>query len=452
MSTASPSAKILRLTSENIKRLSAVEITPEGNVIVIGGRNGQGKSSVLDSIEYALAGAASHPVKPIREGKRSGFVEIDLGDLIVKRTFTASGTTLVVSNKEGAVFKSPQNMMDALVGKLSFDPLGFARSSAENQAEILRKLVGLDFAEMEANRSALYGERTTVNRDAKLLQGQLAAMPGHTGLPKEEVAVEAIAAEMQAAMLVNKANAAKRGDFKTATKMLERDVAEHESACARCKAVEKQIEELKTRLASLESHRDGLQRAISEAILRVNAEKVEVGAITDIEMTTFQVRIIEARDTNNKIQENVRRNQLEADMLTKQKRSDEITAKIDALDNEKTKKVAESKFPVAGLSMDDDGAVTFNGIPFSQASSAEQLRVSVAIGIALNPKLRVLLIRDGSLLDQDSLKLLTDMAIEHDAQVWLERVSDGKEVTVVIEDGTVLKRDEPEPQEVGNVP
>ena len=94
--------------------------------------------------------------------------------------------------------------------------------------------------------------------------------------------------------------------------------------------------------------------------------------------------------------------------------------------------------PIDGLSFDSDG-VYFKGVPFSQASSAEKLRVSVAMGIAMNPELKVLLIRDGSLLDQKNLKLIAGMANDSGHQVWVERVGSGEECQVIIEDGYVQK-------------
>ena len=42
--------KIVQLTAENVKRLTAVSIAPDGNLVQITGRNGQGKASVLDAI------------------------------------------------------------------------------------------------------------------------------------------------------------------------------------------------------------------------------------------------------------------------------------------------------------------------------------------------------------------------------------------------------------------
>lgn len=89
-----------------------------------------------------------------------------------------------------------------------------------------------------------------------------------------------------------------------------------------------------------------------------------------------------------------------------------------------------------GLTFDENG-VLLNKIPFDQASSAEQLKVSLAMGIAMNPKLRVLLIRDGSLLDEDNLKMIAELAAKNDCQIWLERVGSGDEVSIIIEDGSI---------------
>src|SRR5208282_980040 len=100
--------KIVKLTAENVKRLSAVEIIPgEKTIVEVAGPNSSGKSSVLDAIFYALAGASGHPSQPIRKGAKSASVVLDLGELIVTRKFTAGGTTLVVESKDRLKHPTP---------------------------------------------------------------------------------------------------------------------------------------------------------------------------------------------------------------------------------------------------------------------------------------------------------------------------------------------------------
>jgi hypothetical protein len=113
-----------------------------------------------------------------------------------------------------------------------------------------------------------------------------------------------------------------------------------------------------------------------------------------------------------------------------------LDAEVTAVDRQKAEALLAAKFPVEGLGFGDTG-VTLNGLPLEQASGAEQLRVSLAMGIALNPKLRVMLIRDGSLLDETSLALVGQMAERADMQVWIEMVADRGAAGVVIEDGMV---------------
>src|SRR3990172_7943210 len=111
--------KIIKLQAENIKKLVAVEITPSGNVVTISGKNGAGKTSVLDSIWWALGGSENIQGQPIRKGETSGVIRLNLGEIAVERRFTEKGSTLYVENTEGMRFKSPQDVLDKLVGSLS---------------------------------------------------------------------------------------------------------------------------------------------------------------------------------------------------------------------------------------------------------------------------------------------------------------------------------------------
>ena len=149
-------------------------------------------------------------------------------------------------------------------------------------------------------------------------------------------------------------------------------------------------------------------------------------------------RIASADEINQKVRENRQWQQLFVQQKRAAVESEAMTAKLEAIDQAKAGMLATAQFPIEGLSFDEDG-VTLNGIPFDQASSAEQLRTSVAMGLAMNPTIRVLLVRDASLLDEDGLRIITELAEENDAQVWLERVGAGPECSVVIEDGHVLE-------------
>jgi len=410
--------------------LRAVHITPDGNLVVIAGRNAQGKSSVLDSIMYALAGGNSLPAKPVRHGAEKGLVELDLGDLLVKRTFSANGnSSLSVTDMRGRV-ASPQALLDSLMGKMSFDPLEFSRQKPEVQADTLRKLVGLDTTVMDAKKEALYFDRTVVGREVKAFESQLALQPFDPAVPMEEVSTVKILNQQREAMETN----ARNQSLRNAAIEAGQKVVNCQNAAL---MTADKIREIEAELTRLKAWLREQEEVGAAAELAERAAAIAGGQCVDIKLDGFALQITEANAVNVKVAQQAQRKGLALRLSEKRKAQDDLSRQIEAIEEAKRQAVAEAKFPVAGLAFDQLGGVTFAGIPFAQCSTAEQLRVSVAIGLALNPKLRVLLIRDGSLLDQDSLKAVADMATAADAQVWIERVEVDGNVSVIIDDGMV---------------
>lgn len=431
------SSKIIRLEAENIKRLSAVTIDPKGNVVVIGGKNGQGKSSVLDSIQYALGGATDDAM-PVRKGEEKGKIVVDLGDIVVRRSFTAAGgTALVIKNADGVEQKSPQSILDGLTGKLTFDPLEFSRQKPAVQAEILRGLVGLDFTKHDQERQKVYDERTAVNRSVTSLKAQVQAMVKYEDVGETETDTSDILKKQQEAAEKNNQHAdlvRAAKDAKLKVQIADDRIVDNQDAI---KSYDDQINALMARKKDCESklaEAKKYQEACVEASLV--AEKTAKQS-TPVDMAQFATALQTAEQNNRKVRSNQQRAAKVKEFKAESDKSDTLTSKLEKMDAEKRNKTNSVKYPIDGLSFDTAGGVTLNGIPFNQASSAEQLRVSVAIGLAINPKLRVLLIRDGSLLDTDSLAILAEMAAKADAQVWVERVGVGAETSVVIEDGAV---------------
>lgn len=115
-----------------------------------------------------------------------------------------------------------------------------------------------------------------------------------------------------------------------------------------------------------------------------------------------------------------------------------LTAEIDKIDADKKAFLASTPLPVDGLDIGPDG-VRFNGVPLEQASGAEQLRVALALAIAASPKLRDVWVRDGALLDDQSLAMLRGEAEQAGVRVWVERVSDRDADAIIIHDGRVLR-------------
>jgi len=447
------SLKIIRLAAENVKRLRAVQITPEGHIVQISGPNAAGKTSVLDCIWYALGGGSALPEQPIRKGAAKGEIHLDLGEMLVSRTFTQSGSYLKVVSKDGRECNSPQKLLDSLLGKLAFDPLAFARLGEDRQRELLMTLVSIPLvpehlerisgvevprddhpiAAMNAVYKTVYDQRAELNKNVKRLEAALATVrvpPGMEDL--KPVSASGLLAERRALAETNAANEAAR----RAWRELERDHQAHQVERERLRQVRigllQQLEEVESALAD----RERLLTA-AEAELRQAAETV--AALVDRDLGEIDARIARADEVNRIATEAARKRALTEELERDRQAAADRTARLEAIARYKTDLMERTDFPIQGLDF-QAGRVTYNGVPIGQASAAEKLRVGMAVAMALNPRLRIIRIEDGSLLDRQSWRVIEDMARRGDFQVWIETVADQPGQGIFIYDGETVNR------------
>jgi DNA repair exonuclease SbcCD ATPase subunit len=420
--------KILRFEAENIKKLKVVAIKPDGNIVEITGPNGSGKSSVLDAIYYALAGAKDIPSQPIRRGQLKAHVKLELGEITVVRKFSKdAGTSLIVEAKNGARFPTPQRLLDEMLGKLTFDPLEFSRMDPKKQLDQLRSMVKLevDLDKLDADNRTDFEKRTDLNREIKSLDAQGFGFTFPDDTPDEEIDVSKLAQELEAAGQKN-ADLARLGSKRDD---LMRSASSQTEAAYRYR----QLAEQRRREAA--DNDDLAEKAIAES-LRLN--RLADGIVIEAPSDTGEVRelINSARGINANVAKKKQQAAIYAQAKQKRAAAEALSDAMSARLTAKRDAIAAAKMPIEGLSF-GEGEVVYNGLPFAQASSAEQLRISVAVAMAANPKLKVLRIQDGSLLDENSMKILSAMAAESDYQIWIERVDTSGKVGVVMEDGNV---------------
>lgn len=410
--------KIISLQAENLKRLVAVQITPDGNLVQITGKNGQGKTSVLDSIWWALDGAKHIQSVPIRQGATEARIRLDLGEIIVTRTFAAGkdGETtskITVENAQGAKFPTPQTMLDELLGSLTFDPLAFARMEPKAQLATLRSFVtDYDFAAADAANKADYEMRRELTRKVKEYEIAARNMGQPFDLPPSPDL--AVADEISEKEYVDKMTTAAQRN-----KEIDHARANRGNALLAIETLKKEIARLTENLGKME---------------KAYAELPPLEEPQDL--TAMNVEFNSICETNKKIRATAGVVKLAKQAKECADRADKLTQQMDKRTADAAEAVRAAALPVDGITFTDE-AVLLNAVPFNQASDAEQLRASVAVAMALNPKLKVIRVRDGSLLDEDSMKLLEAMAVEKDYQVWIERVDGSGKVGFVLENGMV---------------
>lgn len=415
--------KIIRLQASNIKKLSAINIAPDGNVVTLAGDNGAGKSSVLDAIAYALGGTSGVCAQPIRRGESEAEIVCQLDGLTVTRRFNAGGSILKVEDADGKRQSSPQAILDKLVGNLAFDPLEFARKKESEQAETLRRLVGIDFNTLDAEKVRVYNERLIVGREVDVLKGKLAGVTITGTVPTEEISVEELSQKLKAAQALNLDNAGKR--------------SQHQQCVNAVENARRERHEIFVEISRLQELLKVKEANFSDRAAEEQKSKAVIDTLVDADCTPLHKQLTVADATNSGIRIARAHEAQTNDCKAKSAIYDTATARIAEIDEEKKRLLASAKFPLPELGFSESGRVTYNSFPFAQASDGEKLRVSVAIGMALNPKLRVIFIRDGSLLDTNGLKVVAELASAHDYQVWLEDARSSDPTAVIIEDGHI---------------
>lgn len=404
--------KIAKMSATNILRLSAVEIEPSGDIVTLGGKNGAGKTSVLNAIHMALAGKRHMPPQPIHKGEERASVTLDLGELIVERVITEKSDRLIVRNADGSRHDKPQSILDKLFSSVSFDPLKFIDMDSKAQVALLQELAGVDLAPLDAQEATLAEQRRDCGVELKSAMARLAhSPPRHEDVPMEMVGLDILRRRLESAIAENANNEARARE--------------------------------RLRLAVSVEKLEGALAAEYES-LRILDRQIAGQGYPDVDALRRQLQAGETDHAN--LLDNARHNELAAEVAALKKQHAEYQDGITAVRVERKRMCAEATYPVAGLAFDETG-VKFDGLPIMQASRAEQIRISVAIGAALHPTLRVLLIRDGSLLDDDGLQLLANLAEEQDVQIWLEDARTKDPAAVIIEDGEVLNARQSEPGE-----
>lgn len=432
--------KISELHIENIKRIKIVDIKTNGkNVVIIEGRNAQGKSSALDSIAYALGGEKLIPDEVVRKGEEKAVIQIRFeesektsrevqkmlearrdGYLITRNWTTPVRSYLKVEDDKGMSPGAPQTWVDERIGKISFDPMKFLIMAKEEKIKELKKTTGLDLSEIDKKYQWAYEKRREVKREADRLKKEHFAYV--TLKPPEEIRKrEEVLAEMEE---INKQNEETRNaklEIDTLlyhTKNLETTIAEAENEIAR---LMKKIEESKAFMAknikTMEEKRVMAERAIiSTDLLKNELKKIEEAAVIYARLE--------------------RKVDLEKQIISADKNVYILEKEVSDILDEKDKMIAAVKMPIEGLEFDEE-TIRYNGFMLEEAALSEQIKVSMAIAMSQNPEIRVVLIHDGSLLDQNSKDEITRIAEEKDFQVWMECTAEGKGSAVYIEDGEV---------------
>ncbi len=406
--------KINKLEIENVKRIRAVKVEPTANgLTVIGGKNNQGKTSVLDSIAWALGGDRYRPSQAQREGSMvppNLHIVMNNG-LVVERK--GKNSDLKVTDPNGK--KAGQQLLNEFVEQLALDLPKFMAASGKEKTQTLLKVIGVgdQLAQIEREEQELYNSRLAIGRIADQKEKFAKEQAYYPDAPSEPVSPMELIKKQQDILAQNGENQRKREKLHRLEQEYQKVMEELEALLERQKGLEADLATARTAAADLV---DQSTRELEESIAGIEEVNVKVRANLDKE----------------KAEEDAREYRRQYERLTKQ--IDEVRkARTDLLEN--------ASLPLPGLSV-KDGELVYNGFPWRGMSGSDQLKVATAIVRKLNPKCGFVLIDKLEQMDMDTLNEFGRWLEAEGLQAIATRVSTGGECSIIIEDGYVAGQDQ----------
>ena len=426
--------KINRLEIENVKRIHAVMIEPsKDGLTIIGGKNRQGKSSVLDAIAWALGGNKYKPSQAVNADSTIPprlKIIMDNG-LVVERK--GKNSDLKVTDPEGQ--KGGQQLLDSFVEELAINLPKFMEASGKEKANTLLQIIGVgpQLAELEQKEKQLYQERLYVGRTADQKEKFAKEQPYYPDAPEEPVSASELIKEQQEILARN----GQRQQWAREYDRILSDLEKNENAI---KAYERAIRDLKKERESLNEKRKAAEKTPAE---------LKMESTEELERSIDNIELI-----NRKVRANLDKAKAEEDAKQYRDQYTELTNDIEDVRKQKTSLLDSADLPLPGLSV-KDGELIYNGQQWDNMSSAEQMIVSTSIVRKLNPKCGFVLLDKLEAMDLDTLKEFGAWLEQEGLQAIATRVSTGDECSIVITDGYVegqdgvFAKEEPAPKATG---
>lgn len=411
------SVKINKLEIENVKRIKAVKLEPTTNgLTVIGGRNNQGKTSVLDSIAWALGGENFRPSDATREGSIiPPNLKIVLNNgLIVERK--GKNSALKVTDPSGQ--KAGQSLLNTFVESLALNLPKFMESSGKEKAQTLLQIIGVgnQLAELEKDEKELYQDRLYIGRTADQKEKFAKEQPYYPDAPKDLVSASELIRQQQDILAQNGENQRKR---EQAGKIRE----ETKRAYDEVKRLSEQLEAAKQHHLQLVKDLETAEKSAADLVDQSTKELED--SISNIE------------EINRMVRANLDKEKAKDDAKEYRRQYDQLSEKISAIREKKSNLLSSAELPLPELSV-KEGELVYKGQKWDNMSGSERLMVSTAIVRKLNPECGFVLLDKLEQMDLQTLQEFGSWLEGEGLQAIATRVSTGDECSIIIEDGYVV--------------
>lgn len=401
------SVKISSLEIENVKRVKAVRLEPTANgLTVIGGRNGQGKTSVLDAIAWALGGDRFRPSSPARDGSViPPHLTVRLSNGIIAER-KGKNSNLKVLDPSGN--KSGQALLDSFISAFALNLPKFMNANNKEKADTLLRVIGVgdELYRLENEEERKYNERRAVGQIADQKKKYAKEMTEYPDAPDELVSAADLIRRQQEILARN---------------------GENQRLRQQKDALENRANELSSQISKLNSELTGVLYQLEQA-------RKTVAELHDESTAELERSIAEIDEINRRVRANLDKEKAESDAAMFAEQYDALSREIESIRKQKYDLLHNANLPLEGLSV-EDGELTYRGHKWDSMSGSEQLRVATAIIRKLNPDCGFVLMDKLEQMDVETLNNFGQWLEQEGLQVIATRVSDGGECSIIIEDG-----------------
>lgn len=408
--------KISSLRLENVKRVRAVQMAPTADgLTVIGGRNGQGKTSVLDAIAWALGGDKYKPSSAHRDGSTLyPDLEVRLSNgLLVQRKGKASALTVTDSTGK----RAGQTLLNEFVSQFAIDLPKFLEASDKDKAETLLQIIGVgpQLHELETQENTAYNQRRYIGQEADRKRKFADELPLYDGVPEAPVSAGELIQRQQAILLRNAEN---------------QKLRQHKDQLGW------NVTKLQSNINEMEEKLRSMKELFEKEMQEYNAACEQTVCLQDESTAELEADIQRVDDINRQVRANLDKQKADEDARNIQNQYDALTVKIEEIRKAKNDLLNGAQLPLPGLTV-ENGVLLYNGKAWDCMSGSEQLIVGASIAAAIKPECGFILLDKLEQLDRETLDEFGAWLAEHHLQAIATRVSTGEECTIIIEDGEV---------------
>lgn len=416
------SMKINRLEIENVKRIKAVKLEPaENGLTIIGGNNNQGKTSVLDSIAWALGGDRYRPSQATREGSViPPYLHIVMNNgLVVERK--GKNSDLKVTDPSGK--KAGQQLLNEFVNQLALDLPRFMNANGKEKAQTLLQIIGVGdrLTQLEQEEKQLYNERLAIGRIADQKKKYANEQTYYPDAPREIISAADLIRKQQTILAKNGENQRKRENLHR---------------------LEQEYQQVTEEMARLLKRQTALEEDLWTA--RKSAQD-----LTDESTEELEASITQIDEINRRVRANLDKEKAEEDARDYAEQYDRLTGEINRVREAQTELLNQAELPLPGLSV-QDGELVYQGQKWDNMSGSDQLKVATAIVRKLNPQCGFVLLDKLEQMDARTLKEFGAWLEQEGLQAIATRVSTGGECSIIIEDGYSQEEKDVEPAPKAN--